>query len=241
VTKRVQNILNFLDEVDCISWSNLDGYHDPKICYGKFLEQHTKAYAKHFPQKKLKRYPRLREPRISQGLLKSITRKNKLHEQYLSNPSPQKEEKYKRYKNQLNHSLRIAERLYHDKKLNESKFHARATRRLPSEVLNSRKLRLKPNSAFKAGEQEIPDPMEIANRFCHYFSNVGPSLAKRIQSATSQNDFLSGDFSQFLFLDLATQEEIIDTACKFPVGKSAGYDNIPMSIIKRSINSISSP
>ena len=78
--------------------------------------------------------------------------------------------------------------------------------------------------------------MEIANRFCHYFSNVGPNLAKRIQSATSHNDFPSGDFSQSLFLDLATQEEIIDNARKFPVGKSAGYDNIPMSI-----NSICSP
>ena len=28
---------------------------------------------------------------------------------------------------------------------------------------------------------------------------------------------------------------------QFPAGKSAGYDNIPMAIIKRSINSISSP
>lgn len=44
-----------------------------------------------------------------------------------------------------------------------------------------------------------------------------------------------------MFLNLATQEEIVDIACKFPRGKSAGYDNIPMSIIKRSIGSISSP
>ena len=34
---------------------------------------------------------------------------------------------------------------------------------------------------------------------------------------------------------------IIDVASTFPAGKSAGYDNIPMSIIKRSICSISSP
>ena len=44
-----------------------------------------------------------------------------------------------------------------------------------------------------------------------------------------------------MFLNLATQGEIVDIACKFPAGKSAGYDNIPMSIIKRSIGSISSP
>ena len=44
-----------------------------------------------------------------------------------------------------------------------------------------------------------------------------------------------------MFLDLPTQEETVDIICKFPTGKSAGYDKIPMSIIKRSINSIFSP
>ena len=117
----------------------------------------------------------------------------------------------------------------------------RATWRLLNEVLNCKGLRAKPNSVFKVGDQEISDSKEIANRFCHYISNIGPNLAKRIQSATSHKDFLSGDFSQSMFLDLATQEEILDTTYKFPAGKSAGYDNIPMSIIKRSINSISSP
>ena len=33
----------------------------------------------------------------------------------------------------------------------------------------------------------------------------------------------------------------MDIACNFSAGKSAGYGNIPMSIIKRSIGSISSP
>ena len=61
------------------------------------------------------------------------------------------------------------------------------------------------------------------------------------QSATSHNNFLFGDFPQYMFLNLATQEEIVDIACTFPAGKSAGYDNIPMSIIKPSIGNISSP
>ena len=236
-----QNISNFLDELNYIDWSNLDGYNDPKICYSKFLERYTKAYEKHFPLKKLKRRPQLRKPWISQGLLKSIKQKNKLYKQYLSNPSSLKQEKYKTYKNKLNHSLRIAKRSYYDKKLNESKSNMRATWRLLNELLNSKKLRPKPNSVFKNDDQEISDPMEIANRFCYYFSNIGPNLAKRIQSATSHKNFLSGDFSQSMFLDLATQEEIVDIVCRFPEGKSAGYDNIPMSTIKRSISSISSP
>ena len=148
---------------------------------------------------------------------------------------------YKTYKNKLNHSLRIAKRLYHDKKLNGSKSNMRATWRLLNEVLNNKKLRPKPNSVFKVDDQEISDPMEIANRFCCYSSNIGPNLAKRIQSATSHKNFLFGDLPQYMFLNLATQEEIVDIACEIPAGKSAGYDNIPMSIIKRSISSISSP
>ena len=133
-----------------------------------------------------------------QGLLKSIKKNNTLFKQYLSNPSSQKEEKYKTYNNKLNHSLRIAKRLYYDKKLNESKSNMRATWCLLNEVLNSKKLRPKPNSVFKVGDQEISDPMEIANRLCHYFSNIGPNLAKRIQSATSHKTFLSGDFSVYV-------------------------------------------
>ena len=112
----------------------------------------------------------------------------------------------------------------------------RATWRLLNEVLNNKKLRPKPNSVFK-----VDDPIEIANRFCCYFSNIGPNPAKWIQSATSHKNFLFGDFPQSMFLNLATQEGIVDIACKFPAGKSARYDNIPMSIIKRSIGSISSP
>ena len=95
----------------------------------------------------------------------------------------------------------------------------RATWRLLNEVLNCKGLRAKPNSVFKVGDQEISDSKEIANRFCHYISNIGPNLAKRIQSATSHKDFLSGYFSRSMFLDIATQEEIIDTTCKFPAGK----------------------
>ena len=123
-------------------------------------------------------------------LLKSIKQKNKLYKRYLSNPSPQKELINKTYKNKLHHSLRIAKRLYiYHKTSNESKSNMKAIWPLPNEVLNNTKLRPKPNSVFKVDDQEISDPMDIANRFCYYFSNIGPNLAKRIQSTTSHKIF----------------------------------------------------
>ena len=56
-----------------------------------------------------------------------------------------------------------------------------------------------------------------------------------------QKKFLSGTLNQSVFLNLATEEEIIAIANQFQSGKAAGCDNIPMSIIKQSINFISSP
>ena len=72
----------------------------------------------------------------------------------------------------------------------------RAIWRLLNEVLNNTKLRPKPNSVFKVDDQQISDPMDIANRFCYYFGNIGPNLAKRIQSTTSHKNFLFVDFPQ---------------------------------------------
>ena len=48
------------------------------------------------------------------------------------------------------------------------------------------------NSIFKVDNQEITDPVDIANRFCSYFSSIGPNLAKEIHSSVSHRSFLSG-------------------------------------------------
>ena len=55
--KSEQNISSFLEELDCIDWSNLDGYNDPKNCHSKFLERYTKTYEKTFPFEETKTPP----------------------------------------------------------------------------------------------------------------------------------------------------------------------------------------
>ena len=95
---------------------------------------------------------------------------------------------------------------------------------------------------FKSDGQEISDPVEVANRFCSYFSSIGPNLAKKIQPPPcSHKDFLSGSFRESIFFSPTTEDEIITIAQSFASGKAAGYDNIPMSIIKESIQIISGP
>ena len=83
--------------------------------------------------------------------------------------------------------------------------------------------------------------MEVANRFCSYFSSI-PNFAKKIHPPpSSSKDFLSGSFRESIFFSPTTENEIITIAQSFASGKAAGYDNIPMSIIKESIQIISGP
>ena len=60
--------------------------------------------------------------------------------------------------------------------------------------------------------------MDITNRFCDYFTNIGANLAKQFQTPRllPVNFFLGQD-------------------------KAAGYDNISMNMIKQSIEFISKP
>ena len=64
---------------------------------------------------------------LSTGLLKSIKRKNSLYKKFLKSPSPFNESSYKRYRNKLNHYLRLAKRSYYEVKLKTLKNNIKGT------------------------------------------------------------------------------------------------------------------
>lgn len=180
-----------------------------------FLNKYSQIYDTCFPLKKLKRKNQSRKPWLSKRLLKSVKSKDKLYKQYLSDSSSKKKALYKEYRNKLNHSLRIAKRLYYGKKLNESKNNLRVTWRVLSDLINKRKPKVKSNHNLKQKIRKYLTQSAIANKFCQYLSSIEPNLAKGIQFNTSHKTFLSGTFNQSVFLDLATEEELITIANQF--------------------------
>jgi hypothetical protein len=58
---------------------------------------------------------------MTTGLLKSIKRKNKLYQKCLHNLCSVNATQYKNYKDKHNHSIRIAKRLYYERKLEHVK------------------------------------------------------------------------------------------------------------------------
>jgi hypothetical protein len=55
------------------------------------------------------------------------------------------------------------------------------TWKLINEVTNKKKQKQSLPSTFHVGDRLVTDPIEIANAFCNFFSNIGPFSKFRLQ------------------------------------------------------------
>ena len=224
-------------------WTEINSFKDPIQAYTKFIDEFSYAFNVCLPLKKKTKKNRIRKPWISNGLLKSIKTKNRLYKKLIRHPEPLKEVVYKNYRNKLVRLIRVAKRLYYDKKIFENKTNIKQTFKYLNEIVNKKKNKPKVSSAFTCDNQDITDPVVIANKFCRYFSNIGPNLAKNIpmSQSTTPESYLTNQFLSTLFLDPVTEREITEITCDFQSGKAAGYDNIPMLLIQKTIEVIAKP
>ena len=233
----------FRQNLSEINWYDLEGFCDPENAYDIFLNKYHEIYNNCFPCKRAKsKKCTMSKPWLSRGLIKSIKRKSKLYKRYLNVPNYVNEVSYKKYKNKLNHSLRIAKRNYYDKQLDYFKTNTKNTWKILNEVINKKKRVSKLSSTFIFDNQEIPCPFTIANHFCDYFTNIGPNLAKNIpESVGSHCSYLSHNYPNSIYFNAATTQEVSEIVNSLRPGTAAGYDKIPMFAVKDSIDLISEP
>ena len=90
--------------------------------------------------------------------------------------------------------------------------------------------------------ETITDPLLVANRFCLFFSNIGPNLASKITSHDlAFTNFLPDHVNESIVLNPTDVTEVQEIGCSLKSGNSMGCDNICALILKNSIDVISSP
>ena len=95
-------------------------------------------------------------------------------------------------------------------------------------------------STFRVTDREISDPVEIANGFCDYFTNLGPSLAEKIPTSNKPfSSFLKGDVVNSVIFPSTYQQEIVEICASLRSGSAAGFDNIHIDVVKQNIDIIS--
>ena len=72
---------------------------------------------------------------MTSGVLRSIKIKNTLYKHYLTNPCKKNENKYKTYKNKLNHTIKISKKLYYEEQLIKYKHNSKMIWKTLNEIL----------------------------------------------------------------------------------------------------------
>ena len=238
-----ENLRKFNENVSNTNWSSLLD-EDPNMAYNNFIDEYSRIYNGCFPLKAIrgKLLKNRSSPWISPGLLKSINKKNRLYQKFIRSPSLSNERIYKTYKNKLNHLIRLAKRKYYDTKFESAKNDLRTTWKLLNEVINKRKSRAPFPSSLESEGKTVTDPEEIADKFCKYFTNIGPSLAGAIRDVNASVSSFIGDVNLPPITLKPTNPGELESICSmFASRKAPGYDNISMRVIKHSFHLISAP
>jgi hypothetical protein len=142
-------------------------------------------------KKKKKKVDYFKSPWMTHGISISVTEKSKLYRKYLKTPNRKNEGTYKKYKNKLNHIVKLAKKNYYEKQFVNYKNSSRMTWKTINEILNRRneKSTLPDKFTEKVCNKALTNPTVIANNFNKYFINVGPELARQIRIEHNEKSF----------------------------------------------------
>ena len=244
-TKRVFNSNNtehFVNDLNTTDWYFMTSLNDTHSMYNSFINHVLELYDKSFPLQEVKcRYNKRKSPWLSDGIYKSIRRKNYLYKKLMRHPTSQNKSIYTMYKNKLNTLIKVSKKSYFCTRFNQEKGNIKGTWNVINAILNKGQRKSNP-SYFVQDGITIDEDKDIADRFNEYFVSVGTRLASNLPLCNNTfESFLQDRQSNSLFLNPITQEEIIDILNKIPDGKAPGFDGLSAFVIKRAKHALAKP
>ena len=90
---------------------------------------------------------KIKSPWMTRCILKSVRNKNKLYKFFLDNPNDRNRQKYTKYKNKLNHIIKLAKKICYEKQLIKHRQNPKMMWKTLNELLN------KPNKNTKLSKR----------------------------------------------------------------------------------------
>jgi hypothetical protein len=144
---------------------------------------------------------------MTRCILKSVRNKNKLYKSFLNNPDNRNRQKYIKYKNKLNHIIKLSKKTYYEEQLIKHKQNPKMMWKTLNELLNKPTKNTKLSKTFLESNSSntIIEAEEIANKFNDYFTNIGPNMAKKIKCNDHDNfeKYLKGSYQSRFSLMLS--------------------------------------
>ena len=162
--------------VSSSDWTGLYSTDNAQSAYSILHDKISTIITNVFPYKEIKSGYKTKIPWLTPGMKKSISNKHKLYTSYRKSRTPESFQKYKTFRNSLNHVLRTSERRHYQEALQLSKNNLKKSWQLIKEVINKKKKQSVNPTHFTINGNTIDDPSLISDHFNQYFTNIGPVL-----------------------------------------------------------------
>ena len=220
------------------NWHDVTQNNDVQAAYTNFSNIITHAYSEHIPHKNTTSKKKLK-PWITNALLTSIKRKNKLYAIYLKHKTTPSLDQYKRYKNKLLNLIRISKKSYYNEKLQQNQYQLKQSWKILKEIIGHNITKAN-KSEFEINGRIITNDEEIANEFNNFFINIPLTLVSQLPQNTPDPITLMHAKRTYpsLFLAPTDPYEIQNIINNLKSG-SPGYDKITLQILKHIFPTIS--
>ena len=225
VNKR--SFFSLLGEVD---WQTVITSNDAQTVFSEFHRIYKNIFQLSFPIIKVKFQYNNRKPWLTEALRECIKHKNKLYRKYIKHRTLCYELLYKNYRNELSKDLLKAEKLHIQYLLETNKNDLGKTWKTIKGIINKDQRSPIQNSFLHNGKT-ITDKKQIVENFNNFFTNIGPTLSKKIP-------FTEGNITDYLdrvqnsiFLNPVDGQEVIKIV-KGLKNSSSGWDEINAPTMK---------
>lgn len=224
---QLENLLSQLE------WSNILVNSDVESCTLEFVTvlQNVMETCTHNCKISCKNL-RLR-PWITQGLLTSIRKRDKLKKQCTLNPNNiEILNSYKNYRNNLTKLIRKTKYQYYKTKIQSCNNDLKKTWKIVKEATNDITGNCDIKKIVDENDRTLTDPALIADEFNNYFSKVGQRLASKIKKSRPNYIERAGtNLNSFYFTPL-TENELILQIKTLKNNRASGDDLITSEVIK---------
>jgi len=235
-----RNLSRMKQEVEKINWDDVYNEVDANNGYDTFIDKFDKLYKKCIPVKKCVMKAHVK-PWITECILNSVKRKNKLYYMYIKHPCPATAARYKAYRNKLNHVLRVSQRKYIHDRLSQYNCDMKRSWKIINNVIDSKsRFGSLPDSVW-CDEGIISDPVKIASHFNEYFTNIGPKLANSL-SKTNVNpvDYIRYQGVAPISISLVENVELLKVLEELK-DTSPGHDGFQAKVLRYVKSEITKP
>ena len=228
------NVKRFKDCLASQKWENTLQTNDVNASYACFWSTFSELYEIHFPLRKAKFNKNFHKisNHMTNGLLTSRLTKIKLHKNSIALPSPDNVNLYKSYRNIFNKVARASKKLYFTSSLGKARNDPKKTWDILREAMNTKSTSAK-ITKIKQNNETLTDPLDIANAFNNFFSNIGTEIAESVcPTKLAPADFIPEINTPEMEFVKVTQGVIVNIVKLLQSKSSMDINGISMKLLK---------